>query len=138
MNKKVIGFAAAFVILAALLCACGIAPAAAQTYQYVGKNDLEGYHVEGTMAVSGGVIQSMEWKIIDSNGRVFDETYEEEYTGIELYIQQCRDNWSGMQTFVPALLQTQDLGEVDAVSGATWAYNKFKEAAKALLEQASE
>jgi major membrane immunogen (membrane-anchored lipoprotein) len=106
------------------------------TYLYKGKNDGEGYHVEGTMAVSNGNIRSMEWKIIDNTGRVFDETYEEVYKGNDTYIQQCRDNWKGILTFVPALLEKQDPAQVDAVSGATWAYNKFEEAAKALLEQA--
>ncbi len=157
--KKVIAIAAAL-LTAAFLCACGSEPAAGTpagpvpdssaspsvtvsagpykdgTYQYRGKKDSEWYHVEATMVISNGAIQSMEWFIVDENkDRVFDETYEEVY-GYELYIQQCRDNWKGMQTFVPALLETQDPDEVDAVSGATWAYDKFEEAAKALLEQA--
>lgn len=157
--KKVIAFAAAFVILAALMCACGGEPAGPDvsassspsaidtaagaykdgTYQYCGEDDVENYHVEATMVVSNGNIQSMEWKIVDDNrDRVFDETYEEVYTGNKMYIQQCRDNWSGMQTYVPALLDTQDPDGVDAISGATWAYKKFEEAAKALLEQAEQ
>jgi major membrane immunogen (membrane-anchored lipoprotein) len=106
-------------------------------YEYKGRPDGEGYHVEGTMAVSHGDIASMQWKIVDATGRVFDGTYEEVYTGNEVYMQQCRDNFSGLQTFVPALLDTQDPLGVDTVSGATWAYNKFQEAAKALLEQAN-
>ncbi len=150
--KKVIVLALAL-ITAASLCACtGTASETAPspspsataapgpykdgTYEYIGKRDGEVYHVEGTMVVEGGNIQSMDWKIVDENkDRVFDETYEEVYV-YQLYIQQCRDNWSGMQGYVPALLQTQDPDKVDAVSGATWAYNKFEEAAKALLEQA--
>lgn len=142
--KRMIALAAALVILAAM-CACGSEPDLASAtsgpykdgaYQYCGKDDVEGYHVEASMAVDNGRIESMEWKIVDDNRkRVFDETYEEVY-GLKLYIQQCRDNWSGMQSFVPALLEKQDPEEVDAVSGATWAYKKFEEAAKALLAQA--
>ncbi len=153
--KRTMTLIAVSMILAALLCGCGSvsasqiseSPSAADasasvgayndgTYQYTGEKDAESYHVEGTMVVSSGVIQSMEWQIVDDNrNRVFDDTYEEVY-GNETYKQQCRDNLSGMQTFVPALIEKQDAGEVDAVSGATWAYKKFEEAAKALLEQA--
>ena len=105
------------------------------TYNYVGKPDIEGYHVEGGIVVSGGGIVSMQWKIVDGNGRVFDATYKDVY-GDQVYKQQCRDNWSGMQGFVPELLTGQDPKAVDTVSGATWAYNKFEEAAKALAAQA--
>jgi major membrane immunogen (membrane-anchored lipoprotein) len=106
------------------------------TYDYTGKPDAEGYHAEGTMKVSGGKIQSMEWRIVDSAGRVFDDKYEEVYKGNDTYIQQCRDNWKGLQDFVPKLLDKQDPEGVDAISGATWAYRKFDEAASALLKQA--
>lgn len=108
--KNLITLAAALIILAAL-SACGSEPASGApsasviaappsssvtvapgilkdgTYQYKGGNDGEGYHVEGTMVVNNGSIQTMEWKIIDSTGRVFDETYEEVYKGNDTYIQ---------------------------------------------------
>lgn len=155
MKKMMLVFAAS-VITVAILCACSSEPAIQSagmpsaaavstlsgnykdgSYQYVGKKDSENYHVEGTMVVNNGAIQSMDWKIVDdARGRVFDETYEEVF-GIDLYIQQCRDNLSGMRGYVPALLDTQNPDDVDAVSGATWAYKKFEEAAKALLKQAA-
>lgn len=160
MIKKAISLVAFSVILAALLCSCVQNPSVGQeatppadslspspvnsdigsykdgTYEYTGKPDVEGYHTEGTLVVSGGKIQSMDWRIIDSSGRVFDEKYEEVYAGNDTYIQQCRDNWKGLKEFVPELLDKQDPKGVDAISGATWAYNKFEEAAKSLLEQA--
>lgn len=107
-------------------------------YTYTGKKDGEGYYVKATMVVCGGAIASMDWQILDSNSndKVFDDQYEKIYTGNDMYVQQCRDNIKGMKGFVPRLLQVQDPGKVDTVSGATWAYNKFEEAAKALLQQA--
>ncbi len=106
------------------------------TYQYTGKKDGEGYLVEGTMVVSGGLIQSMEWQIVDDHRhRVFDETYEDVF-GNDTYKQQCRDDLSGMKTYAPTLIDKQEVGDVDAVSGATWSHGKFVEAAEALLEQA--
>ncbi len=155
--KRAITLIAISLILASLLCACGgqpvsvsqasespsVAESAAPagkykdgTYQYTGKKDGEGYLVEGTMVISDGLIQSMEWQIVDDHRhRVFDETYEEVF-GNDTYKQQCRDDLSGMKTYAPALIDKQEVGDVDAVSGATWSYGKFQEAAEALLEQA--
>lgn len=165
--KKAFAIVALSAIPAAMLSSCGQAPAASPsgpapaitatspsasasflatagiiayqngTYQYIGKADGEGYHVEATMVVSGGAIQSMQWKIIDTLGRVFDDKYEKIFTGNNVYIQQCRDNLSGMQGFVPELIKEQDPKTVDTVSGATWAYNKFEEAAAAMAKDAN-
>ncbi len=155
--KRAVTLIAISVTLVSLLCACGgqpvsdsqasESPSAADvsastgaykdgTYQYTGKKDGEGYLVEGTMVISDGLIQSMEWQIVDDHRhRVFDETYEEVF-GNDTYKQQCRDDLSGMKTYAPALIDKQEVGDVDAVSGATWSYGKFQEAAAALLEQA--
>lgn len=153
--KRTITLIAISVILSALLCACGsqsvsqasASPTAAEasvsagaykdgTYQYTGKKDGEGYLVEGTMVITNGLIQSMEWQIVDDHRhRVFDETYEDVFSN-DTYKQQCRDDLSGMKTYAPALIDKQDVGAVDAVSGATWSHGKFAEAAEALLEQA--
>ncbi len=108
------------------------------TYTYIGLKDGEGYYVKASMAIKDGRIVSMDWQILDSNhgDQVFDDRYENIYAGNDLYIQQCRDNMKGLVQFVPRLLQVQDPDQVDTVSGATWVYDKFEEAAKALLKQA--
>jgi major membrane immunogen (membrane-anchored lipoprotein) len=107
------------------------------SYTYTGPKDGEGYYVKASLIVKDTAIQSMDFQIIDSTGRVFDDKYEEIYAGNDMYIQQCRDNMKGIKAFLPQLLKVQNPDKVvDTVSGATWAYNRFEEAAKALLSQA--
>jgi major membrane immunogen (membrane-anchored lipoprotein) len=72
------------------------------------------------------------------NGRVFDESYEEVFTGNDLYMQQSRDDWTGSRGYSDALIEKQDVEEVDAVSNATWTNRKFKEFVRLTLAQATE
>ena len=101
------------------------------------EKDYEGYETTAITKVENGKIVSIDWKIYDTNNkRFFDSTYEEVFKGNDTYIQQCRDNMVGVRKFGPQLLQTQDIDKVDAITGATWCYNKFKEVAKKALVEA--
>jgi major membrane immunogen (membrane-anchored lipoprotein) len=60
----------------------------------------------------------------------FDSTYEKHFKGNDLYIQQCRNDWKGVQTYPGKLIETQDIDKIDAISGATWSYNIFKASVK--------
>jgi len=66
----------------------------------------------------------------------FDSIYEKHFQGNDLYIQQCRNDWKGVQSYPDSLIKYQDLSKVDAISGATWAYNIFKASAEIALEKA--
>lgn len=108
------------------------------TYEYQGLIDGEGYYVKGKLTVSSGKIASAEWAIYDFHrkDKVFDKEYEVVFSGNDTYIQQCRDNLTGMAGYAPKLVETQDAAKVDAVTGATWAYKKFEEFAKGALKKA--
>jgi uncharacterized protein with FMN-binding domain len=49
------------------------------------------------------------------------------------YKVQCVKDGNGIRIYPQDLLQTQDMGKVDALSGATWSYNIFKASVKAAL-----
>lgn len=106
------------------------------TYEAKTDAGTEGFHSEATLKISNNKISDVQWKIVDQNGRVFDKTYEEVYPNSALYQQQCRSDYKGAITYSPKLIQTQDIDKVDAVSGATWSYNKFVEVVSKALDKA--
>lgn len=79
------------------------------------------------LVVKNGEITEVNFCIIDStNHEIFDPNYENHYIGNDLYIQQCKDNWQGIIRYPEKLIQTQDIDNVDIISGATWSYNMLK------------
>ncbi|HEX2947033.1 MAG TPA: FMN-binding protein [Clostridia bacterium] len=100
--------------------------------------DYEGYFTKAEVTIKDGKITAVDWGIYDSNrnGKPFDEKYEEVFAGNETYMEQSRNDWKGSRTYGPKLIETQDPGEVDAVSGATWTYNKFSEIVNKALNEA--
>lgn len=105
------------------------------TYEAKTADDYEGYHSEAKVNISGNKIADVQWKIIDSNGIVFDDKYEKVFAGNPAYQQQARDDYKGAVTYGPKLIETQDMDKVDSISGATWSYKKFKEVVSEALEK---
>jgi major membrane immunogen (membrane-anchored lipoprotein) len=66
----------------------------------------------------------------------FDSVYEKHFQGNDLYIQQCRNDWKGVQTYPKKLIEIQDINKVDATTGATWSYNIFKATVKDAMNKA--
>ncbi len=90
-----------------------------------------------TIGINGGRIKTIGFSIVDTlNNEIFDGAYEKHFTGNDLYIQQCRNDWKGVQDYPRKLLAAQDIERVDAVSGATWSFNIFKAATLKALEKA--
>ncbi len=82
-------------------------------------------------------ITKVDFQILDkSSNIIFDDKYEKYYEGNLLYIDQCRKNWKAMQIYPKKFLEAQDINKVDAISGATWAYNLFKSSLLEALEKA--
>jgi major membrane immunogen (membrane-anchored lipoprotein) len=102
--------------------------------------DGEGFYTTAKVTVSGGKISEVDWIIFDNyrGSRPFDASYEKVYVGNEVYIQQSRSDWKGSRNYGQRLIETQDLGKVDVVTGATWTNKKFKEAVGLALEKAKE
>jgi L-ascorbate metabolism protein UlaG (beta-lactamase superfamily)/major membrane immunogen (membrane-anchored lipoprotein) len=107
-------------------------------YAVQDKPDGEGYYCKANITIANDQIVKVEWNIYDRprNDRLFDETYEEVYVGNKLYQQQCRDDLKGARSYGQMLIETQDVGKVDAISGATWSNKKFKKIMEMALEQA--
>lgn len=105
-------------------------------YSITTEKDVEGYYCKAKVSVKNNKVSNVEWTIYDIDGRIFDDTYEKIYEGSPLYQQQCRDNLKGAVTFVPKLVETQDVDKVDSISGATWVNIIFKRAVNQALEKA--
>ena len=106
-------------------------------YEVQTEKDHEGYYCIATVSIKDNKITNVEWNIYDSvNGIIFDEKYEKIYVGNPTYIQQCRDDLKGAETYGPKLIEVQDIEKVDAISKATWTNIHFKNAVKLALEKA--
>jgi major membrane immunogen (membrane-anchored lipoprotein) len=66
----------------------------------------------------------------------FDSIYEKHFQGNDLYIQQCRNDWRGVQSYPGKLIKSQDINKIDAITGATWSCNIFRASLKDALEKA--
>jgi major membrane immunogen (membrane-anchored lipoprotein) len=97
--------------------------------------DSENYWGYVNLQVQKGKIVDVKFKIRDSTlHEPFDAKYEAHFVGKELYIQQSRNDWKGVQHYPQELLKKQDINDVDAVSGATWSYNFFKSCVEKALK----
>jgi len=89
------------------------------------------------ITVKGGSFTEINFMIRDSDlHETFNENYEKHFQGNPVYIQQCRNDWNGVQTYPKKLSESQNTDKVDAISGATWSYNIFKASAKEALKNA--
>lgn len=87
----------------------------------------EPYYGHAKIAVEKGKIVRVEFLVRDSlKHEYFDEKYEKYFTGNNEYIQQCRNDWKGIQSYPDSLLKHQDISKIDVISGATWSYNIFR------------
>jgi major membrane immunogen (membrane-anchored lipoprotein) len=97
----------------------------------------ESYYGMTTLTIEQGKITRVDFMIRDSaKHEDFNALYEKNFEGNELYINQCRENWKGVQAYPDSLIKYQSLDKVDAVSGATWAYNIFRASAEEALKKA--
>ena len=96
----------------------------------------EPFYGHALLTIEKGRIVKVDFCVRDSDKHVtFDGEYEKYYAGNDLYVQQCRNDWKGIQAYPDSLLKYQDLSKVDAISGATWAYNIFSASVKEALNK---
>ncbi len=89
------------------------------------------------ITIKNGWPNKAEFKIIDTaKNEVFNEGYKKYFEGNENYINQCRNDLMGIQTYPAKLVNCQSIEKVDAVSGATWSYNIFRDATLKALKSA--
>jgi major membrane immunogen (membrane-anchored lipoprotein) len=97
----------------------------------------EPYYGYSKIAIKNGKIIKVEFFVRDSSRHeYFDDKYEKYFAGNNVYIQQCRNDWKGIQSYPDSLLKYQDLDKVDVISGATWSYNIFKASTQEALSAA--
>jgi major membrane immunogen (membrane-anchored lipoprotein) len=87
--------------------------------------------------LKNGLFTEINFIVRDSNlHETFDGNYEKHFEGNPEYIQQSRNDWKGVQTYPAVLLEKQDTGKVDAISGATWSNKIFRASVKEALKDA--
>jgi len=97
----------------------------------------ENYWGHTKITVVNGYITKVEFQVIDSTKKeVFDNKYERYFKGNDEYVNQCRNDWKGVQSYPQKLIKYQELKNVDAITGATWSYNMFKYSATEALKKA--
>jgi major membrane immunogen (membrane-anchored lipoprotein) len=97
----------------------------------------EPFYGKVKLTICNGRLVKVDFTIRDSaSHEMFDSNYEKHFMGNNLYIDQCRNDWKGLQSYPDSLLKYQELEKIDAISGATWSYNIFKASVKEALKDA--
>ncbi len=101
-----------------------------------GTDELGGVGVI-TLTIENGRITKADFKGIQVTGQPKDETYGKTIGNInQEYYNKAQKAVKGATAYAPRLVETQDIGKVDAVSGATVSHGQFVEAVKKALRQA--
>jgi major membrane immunogen (membrane-anchored lipoprotein) len=91
------------------------------------------------IVIEGGKIIQVYFTVFDSaKHEYFNGAYEKYFEGNDLYVEQCRKDWKGIQSYPDSLLKYQHIDKVDVISGATWSYNIFKASVQAAMIKAIE
>jgi major membrane immunogen (membrane-anchored lipoprotein) len=89
------------------------------------------------ITISEGKITGVDFSIIDMDNKVFfDEKYENRFKDIPEYVEQCRNEWKAINIYPNILLEKQKIDSLDAISGATWAYNMFESSLRNAFKKA--
>lgn len=108
-------------------------------YSAMSRGDYTGepYYGHTRIVIEKGKIAKVEFFIRDSAKHEYmDDKYSKNFAGNAEYIQQCLNDWKGIQTYPKLLLKSQDINKVDAVTGATWSHNIFKASVEEALAKA--
>jgi major membrane immunogen (membrane-anchored lipoprotein) len=90
-----------------------------------------------SLTIKNNLLTEIRFGIRDSSlHENFDGNYEKHFTGNDVYIQQSRNDWKGVQSYPKKLSEVKDINKVDAVSGATWSHNIFKTSVNEALKKA--
>ena len=140
MRRKFGGGLAGFVLLTVLLLAAGCGKADYKDGVYAGKSgeDDTGAWGEVTVTITEGRVAGCEFITRQKDGTIKDEDYGKvngEISNRDFY-EKAQLAVRAMEQYAGVYREAGDLGKVEAVSGATIAYNQFVEAVEAALEEA--
>jgi len=97
----------------------------------------EPYWGQATLEIKNDKIVKLTFQIIDKDkNEIFGPEYEQHFKDNPEYVQQCRNDLKGIKAYTEKFNQSKKLEQVDAITGATWSYNIFKDAIKVALEKA--
>jgi len=101
------------------------------------KYTAEPYWGQVTLEVKDDKVNLISFQIVDKDkNEVFGPNYERHFRSTPEYVTQCRLEVKGIKAYTEAFLKAKDISKVDAITGATWSYNLFRDALNAALEQA--
>jgi major membrane immunogen (membrane-anchored lipoprotein) len=87
--------------------------------------------------IENGVFNEVTFAIRDSSlHETFSKEYAVHFKDNPVYIKQCRKDSKGVRAYPKKLFKTQDIDQVDAMTGATWSYNIFKASVNEALKNA--
>ncbi len=97
----------------------------------------EPYYGISHVTIEKGRITDVRFFIRDSaKHELFDAAYEKHFSGNDEYVQQCRNDLKGVNSYPDSLVKYQNTEKVDVISGATWSYNIFRAATEQALSSA--
>ena len=145
--KKTIWLALICVLAALTLAACSSGPkeyvdgtytAQSEMYEAEEEGEGDGYGVV-TLTLSGGKITACEFVTYQPDGTIKDEEYGKAVNGevgnADFY-NKAQKAVKAAPVYAEQLVETGDLSKVDAISGATYNYQQFKDAVDTALHQA--
>lgn len=89
------------------------------------------------ITIKNGYISEVDFQVVDSAKKeVFSDKYERHFADNAVYMEQCRNDWKGIQDYPKELVAKQSMDSVDVVSGATWSFNILKAAIQEALKDA--
>lgn len=92
---------------------------------------------QATVEIKNDKIISVTFKIVDKDkNEAFGPDYEQHFKDNPEYIQQCRNEVKALKIYTDNYLKTKDIDQVDAITGATWSYNIFRDALNVALDKA--
>ena len=122
---------------------------------YEGKSPLtsEAYYGKVSIAVKDGAITEVDFNIYDTRyfkdvlpesetkdmtEKLMDKEYGETvFASTPHYVEQTYNELIGMSQYEQVLIDTQDLGDVDVMSKATWSYYIYQDAVRDALKKAA-
>lgn len=123
-------------VFALMLAACGGPKLKDGTYTHQSTPDESGGYTDVTLTIQDGKIVACEQILYDNEGKVKDESYGKLLNENLYKVAQAAVKAAG--EYPEALIKTQDIDQVDAISGATQSHALFVECVKVILERATE
>jgi major membrane immunogen (membrane-anchored lipoprotein) len=132
------GKCAALLAAAALFAACGKGGYTDGVYTGRSSADDTGAWGEASVAITNGRVSDCRFTTMQKDGTIKGEDYGKVNGAVsnQDFYNKAQLAVRAMEEYARSYRESGDLGKVEAVSGATIAFNQFREAVEQALEQA--